>query len=67
MLQHPLHQEVIVRMHKHQVASITQKVNVRPLVFPHFNSTFYGVVQMKFDLDIHCLRETREGGERKGK
>jgi hypothetical protein len=37
------------------------------MVFPHFKSTFYGVVQMKFDLDIHYVRKTREGGERKGK
>ncbi len=37
------------------------------MVFPHFNSTFYGVVQMRFDFDIHCLGETREGRKRKGK
>jgi hypothetical protein len=37
------------------------------MVFPHFNSTFYGMVQMRFDLDIHCLGKIREGGERKGK
>jgi hypothetical protein len=37
------------------------------MVFPHFNSTFYGMVQMKFDLDIHYLGGTTKGGEKKGK
>ncbi len=28
-------------------------------------STFYGVVQMRFDLDIHYVRKTREGGKKR--
>jgi hypothetical protein len=42
MLQHPLHREVILGMQRHHLTPITQKVNVRPMGFPHFNSTLYG-------------------------